>query len=97
MKYKLTAYASFLLLTLSTSADAGDWYSQQLHETETCAKKMISQGKFSISKKEEIAGHIADSKAYREAFQNVKVALLVSYKFLDDVDNMIGHIHPHNQ
>lgn len=95
MEHKLTTFVSFLLLALSTSANAGDLYSQHLHETQTCAQKMISQGKFSISEKEEIAGYIADSKAYREVFQYGPVAL-VSFKFLDDADNKIGHPHPHN-
>ena len=96
MEHRLTVFASLLLLTLSTSADSGDWYNQHLYETESCANKMVSQGKISISEKEEIAGYIADSKAYREAFQNVQMTL-VSYEFLDDADNKIGHAHPHNQ
>ncbi len=96
MEHKLTTFASFLLLTLSASADAGDWYNKHLHETEACASKMISQGGLSMSEVVEIAGYIADSKAYREVFLNRQVAL-VSYKFLDDADNKIGHSHPHNQ
>ena len=57
---------------------------------------MLSLRKISISDKEEIAGYIADSKAYREVFQNEQM-ILVSHEFLDDADKKIGHAHPHNQ
>ena len=96
MDHKLIAFASLLLLTLSTSANSSDWYNQHVQETESCAIKMLSLREISISDKEEIAGYIADSKAYRGAFQNEQMAL-VSYKFLDDADNKIGHAHPHKQ
>ena len=96
MELKLTAFASLLLLTLTTSANSSDWYNQHLQATERCAIKMLSLRKISISDKEEIAGYIADSKAYRETFQNVQM-VLVSHEFLDDADNVIGHAHPHNQ
>lgn len=96
MKHKLTLFASLLYLALSTSVASGDWYNQHLHETERCANKMVSQGKISISEREEITGYIADSNAYRETFQNVQM-VLVSYEFLDDADKKIGHAHPHIQ